>query len=855
MEYQNFIKSFDVDINKASKFLKQYLTIKRENAECIIFFRLGDFYETYFEDAVVLSKVCGVLLTKRKFTELGDVLMAGVPHKNSEIYIQKLVAQKYKVSIVEQVQAKEDVKKGDIIKREVIRTYSPGTLIEGEFLEASKNNFIASVLKNSDDISDTEEAVQAGGEAFLRSRFKERSKRGGGSRGNFPSKARYGLSYADVSTGEFFITEGELDEILCELSKIQPSELLLKIKTRNIETMKPVPEKEADIEKCIYENYPCTVIGKDLYNLDFTDPSLEGCRLGLLCANSIINYSKTTQKKFMPKLDNVKKYSIQSHLIMNLAARENLELNANSFDNKKYGSIVWALDNCKTFMGKRLLSSFLNEPLYDVSKINERLDGVCELISNGEKREKLSLLLDNLSDISRLSSKLSNGTIMPKELLAIKDSLKIAEEFKDVCSSFKSKILKTTGADDTILDFRNIIERSIKEEPSNYIKSGGIIKEGANGMLDNLRAEIEKTKIEIENYENELVLKSGVKNLKISYAKNTGYSIDVPISSIKTFKSALDDDVVHKQKLSSYEKFGTKRLSVLEDKMLSLLLKSYELEFDIYSKLREYAKELTLPLRDFAFEIALKDVLLSFAIKAIEGNFTRPKFTSGIKYCAKKAYHPVLLKTLPKTDALDIMFSDNERIKLITGANMSGKSTYLRELGALVIMAQAGSYVPAEDFELSLVDKIFARMGSYDDMLNKNSAFMCEMLEIAGILNNAGEKSLILLDETGKSTSYKDGISSAYGVIKYIGDKVGARCAFATHFHSLHILEDEIPSLKNYKFNLENDPENGGEIFKRTLERGYTDDSMGLQTMRSAGVPDYVFDCAERFSLLLNKRQ
>lgn len=811
MEYQNFIKSKDVDINKASKILKQYLKLKGENADSIVFFRLGDFYETYFEDALILSKICGVVLTKRKFTEIGEILMAGVPCNSVRVYISKLTAEKYKISIAEQVQDKKEVKKGDIIKREVVRTYSPGTLIDEDFLDSNKNNFIASILKSNN---------------------------------------RYGFSYADISTGEFFITEGNLDEILCELSKINPSELLLGLKSREIEPFKAVPEKQADIDENIWKNYPYTLINKDSYDtcdiLNEENDSLLEYELGLKCANSIINYSKSTQKSFMPKLDAIKKYSISNHLIMNAKTREALELNKNSTDGKKYGSIFWALDRCKTPMGKRLLAYFLNEPLYDISEIEKRLDGVEELVKNEDGRKKLSILFENLADISRLSSKLSNGTITPKELIAIKNTLKVMEEFINISSCFKAEILKPAFADENLLNFREIIERCINDEPANNIRTGGIIKDGANGLLDNIRAEILNTENEIKKYEEDLILKTGVKNLKINYAKNTGYSIDVPVLGVKEFISKTDN-YTKKQKLSSVEKFSTSILNALEDKVLSLKLKSYDLEFDTFLKLREYAKELTNPLRDFSKDIAAKDVILSFADAALEYGYVRPKFTKEYKYNLKEGAHPVLMQLLASKgvpcDRLDAEFSQNKKCMILTGANMSGKSTYLRQIAALNIMAQTGSFVPAKAFELNLTDKIFLRMGSYDDMLNNRSAFMCEMLDVAWILRNATQDSLILLDETGKSTTYFEGISVSYGIIKYIMKYIGAKTVIATHFSDLSSLALEDENIKNYRLVLDKNE----KILKRRIETGTATHADAFNVGVEANLPPYVLERAKEF--------
>ena len=497
-------------------------------------------------------------------------------------------------------------------------------------------------------------------------------------------------------------------------------------------------------------------------------------------------------------------------------------------------------------MGKRLLASFLNEPLYNKNEIEKRLDGVEELVSDEEKAEKLGELLENLSDISRLSSKLSNGTISPKELLAIKTSLKITEEFNELSKSFKSEILKNAPESEILEGFREIIERTIADEPSNNIRVGGIIKDGANGALDAIRAQISAIDDNILKYENELILKTGVKNLKINYAKNTGYTIDTPVVNAKAFKDNVSDHTT-RQKTVSFEKFTTPKLLDLEEKILSLKLKSYELEFDTYSKLREYAKEITEPLREFSADAALKDVLLSFAECALEGNFTRPKFTDSFKLKIKNGVHPVLAILLPKQnipiDPLDVDFHDKEKVKILTGANMVGKSTYLRQLAAITIMAQSGSYVPCEDYEGSLADKIYARMGSFDDTLQNNSAFMCEMLDVAEILRNSTSKSLILLDETGVSTSYKDGISISYGIIKYIAEKIGAKTVLATHFQELGIMETDTKNVKNYR--LVTEVKNGKP--ERRLKLGVCTKSLGFDAAKKALLPPYVVERAQEF--------
>ena len=498
-------------------------------------------------------------------------------------------------------------------------------------------------------------------------------------------------------------------------------------------------------------------------------------------------------------------------------------------------------------MGKRLLASFLNEPLYNINKINKRLDAVEEMILNQEKLEKLSKLLENLGDISRLSSKLSNGTIAPKELLSIKTTLAIIEDFIEISSSFKSEILKNTSECEVLLSFRDIIERTIKEEPAVGLRVGGIIKDGANGVLDSIRAEISMVMDKITCYEEELAGITNIKNLKITYAKNTGYSIDIPISSVKMFVNNIED-FTRKQKLSSVEKFTTKKLAELEEKILSLRLKSYELEFDIYSKLKEYAKELVQPLRDFSYEVSVKDVMASFATLALKEGFVRPKFCSEYKYMLKEGINPVLMQLCTSLNApydkMDADFNEDVKIKILTGANMSGKSTYLREIAALTVLAQSGSFLPCKAFEANIVDKIFVRMGSSDDMLNSNSAFMCEMLDIAEILRNATPKSLILLDETGKSTSYRDGISISYGIIKFIEKEVGAKTVLATHFHDLSMLENEGQFIKNYRLVMD---EKNGKL-QRRLELGFLTDSFGLHAAMKANLPLQVIERAENFS-------
>lgn len=800
MEYQNFIKSSDVDIEKATNVMKQYLLLKKENSCSILFFRLGDFFETYFEDAFIFSKTANVTLTKRKFSNIGEVLMAGVPHTKVEVYVQKLVEAGFKVAITEQ---KGEPKKGEIVKREVVRVYSKGTLIEEEFLEGGVNNFMASVLKEDD---------------------------------------RYGLSYSDVSTGEFFVTSGNFEEIKCELSKINPVELLLKAKPRETGPYEVISEAEPDIEEEIYENFSFTLLGEESFSEEIAFEGVMG--LELKCVNSIINYTKNAQKKLMTKLNKIKKYSIQSKLIMNAKTRENIELNRNLHDKKRYASIVSSVDFTKTLMGKRLLRAWVCAPLLDEAKINERLDGVEELVLAPDKLNGLKEILDGISDTFRLSSKLSNGTILPKEFINVKNALRVTEKFNLICSGFNSPILKRNFESETLLDFAEIIERTVSEDFCCNLKTGGIIKQGANGLLDSLRGEINGLENEVSIYENELKNLCGAKNLKISVSKNVCYSIEVPISALKTFKDKLPDAFCV-QKRANFERYTTERLKTIEEKISALKLKSFEIEHDMFLKLREYAKEMTEALREFSLDVATVDVICSFASCALKFNGVRPKFNSGGTFKVEEGLNPVLMALGGKVNPADIFYDENEKTKILTGANMSGKSTYLREQAALVILAQAGAFVPCKSYEAPLIDRIFVRMGSPDDTVAGDSAFMCEMKEIAEILKNSTSKSLILLDETGKSTSFKEGCAIAFGVVKYITEKIGAKTALATHFHNLCEACGKICGVKNYKFTIEETPEG----IVRKLEKGSLKESYGLETAKVAGVPEDVLKYAESFIL------
>lgn len=820
--------SIDVDYELATPMFKQFLDIKRKYQEVVLLYRMGDFYEGFFEDAIIFSKVLGLTLTHKDGGAIGKVPMAGIPVKSLNMYIPKLLNENIKVAICEQLENPKDAK--GLVKRDIVKTITAGTITEVNLLEPTGNNFLASII-NINNV--------------------------------------YGLAYTDISTGEFKVTKGSLEEILSELARIKPAEILTPIKKQKIMPFQIVPEEKIDLPDSITAIYPCTKMPLSSYDEDnaikrikevFNVVSLEAFgfeefKPAFYAAGAMIDYILETQKGVLPKFDVIKPYSISEFVSIDASTRRNLELIETSRDKSKYGSLYWAIDKVKTPMGSRLLKSWITQPIKNIDELNTRLNAVEELINNASSRLNISNLMDRICDIERLAVKLSNGSVNPRDFLALKDTFALFPNFENLFKNFQNPYLN--GFTDRVTDlveFASIINRTIDDNASITIKDGGIIKDNVNSDLDYYRSLLTGGEEWLRNFENEQKEITGIKNLRVSYNRNFGFFIEVTKSNL----SQVPMNYIRKQTLTNVERYMTEELKKHETDVFSAQFKSIELEQKIFSDLVEYSKSFVDIIKETAHFLARVDVLLSFAINAIESNYIKPEIVDINELYIKDGRHPVVEKILPMGQYVpndlkliaDIHNYEDTQFMILTGPNMAGKSTYMRQNALIVLLAQIGSFVPASYARIGIVDKIFTRVGAVDDLSLGQSTFMVEMNETAYILNSATEKSLILLDEIGRGTSTYDGVAIAWSVAEYIATKIKARTIFATHYHELNVMPNSIEQIKNYRITLSE--ENGEIKFLRKVIEGSASKSYGIQVAKMAGLPDCVVSKAQD---LMNKMQ
>lgn len=825
----NNLNSIDVDINKATPMLKQYLEIKKQNQGIILMYRMGDFYEAFFEDAITIAQDLEITLTARDGGDLGKIPMAGVPAKALNNYIPKLLEKGHKISICEQLEDATESK--GLVKRGIVKTITAGTLTESTLLESNSNNYLAALICENN---------------------------------------IFGLSYTDISTGEFKVTQGPLEDILSELSRIKPSEILAPVKKQKVLPFQIVPEEKIDLPEIITKTYNCTKMPYSAYEeskaverikLLFKVVSIDSfgfsnCKTGFMSAGAIVQYLFDTQRENLPKFDVITSYGLSEFVSIDSNTRRNLELTETTRDKAKYGSLLWAIDKVKTNMGSRLLKQWINQPVKNVSEIIKRQDAVEELINTSQARLYLTNLLEKVYDIERLAMKLSNSSANPRDFLALKDTLSLIPNFESVLKNFKAEYINCLSEDNSdLMEFVSIIERTINEEAPISIKEGSIIKEGVNGDLDYYKSLLtggEKWLSDFENTERE---KTGIKNLRVGYSKTFGYFIEITNSNL----SAVPSNYIRRQTLTNAERFITEELKKHENEVLSAQYKSTELEYKIFTDLREYSKEYIDKIKEIAQAFSRLDVLLSFAINAIESNYVRPEMVESTELFIQDGRHPVVEKILPMgkyvSNDLKLVANINNpsdtQFMILTGPNMAGKSTYMRQNALIVVLAQIGSYVPAAYARIGIVDKIFTRVGAVDDLSLGQSTFMVEMSETAYILNSATENSLILLDEIGRGTSTYDGVAIAWSVAEYIATKIKARTIFATHYHELNVMPKSIEQIKNYRITIS---EQEGEIeFLRKVIEGSASKSYGIQVAKMAGLPNSVIDKAQTLMTKMQK--
>jgi DNA mismatch repair protein MutS len=794
-------------MSKLTPMMQQYMEIKKQYRDCIVFFRLGDFYEMFFDDAITASKVLDITLTARDCGQDEKAPMCGVPHHSSKEYIAKLVENGYKVAICEQV---EEPGKSKIVKREVVRTITPGTMSEPEMLDSKTNNFLCSI--------------------------------------HYTNKY-FGISYVDITTGSLYLTsydtpkdKKELNiKILAEIDKINPSEIISNVDFDLIFDNKENPlnatyrERYSKLETVSHKDYYSKLI-KDQFNvisLEALGIFDEGNKIKSL--GQLLDYLYDTQKNTLKNINELEYYTIDDYMIIDTNTRRNLELIEPLRNENKSNTLYGVLDNTDTAMGARLLKKWIREPLRNKESIDKRLDVVQQLYDDIILSKNLSKNLKNVYDIERLTGKVAIGTCNARDLIALKNSIKVVPEIKEDISSIDSEITNDISKKiDTLKDIYLLLENSIIENPNNTLKDGNIIKSGYNEDLDELRNISTNGKDWILSKQKEEREKTGIKKLKIGFNKVFGYYIEVT----KSYIDKVPDNYTRKQTLSNSERYITPELKEMESKILSAEEKMNKLQYEIFVEIREELKNNIKRMQKTAQYLSMVDVLNAFCKISMKNNYIRPNINTEGYIDIKDGRHCVVENMLkdenfiPNDTFLD---KDKNRFAIITGPNMAGKSTYMRQVALISIMAHIGCFVPAEKADISILDKIFTRVGASDNLSQGQSTFMVEMSEVSYILKNATEDSLIILDEIGRGTSTYDGLSIAWSVTEYIAKELKSKCMFATHYHELSELEDKIEGVNNYKILIK---ESGEDIiFLRKVSKGSIDKSYGIEVARLAGLP------------------
>ena len=813
----NNINTKDLEIEKLTPVMQQYLQVKRENPDTILLYRLGDFYETFFEDAVIMSKELELTLTGRDAgAHYGRIPLAGIPAKAVNGYMEKLVHKGYKICICDQLEDPKFAK--GLVKRGVTRIITAGTLTESDLLKQNSNNYICAMFK--DEKSDI-----------------------------------YGFAYADISTGEFKVTEAPLNLVVGELARILPVEIVAPAVNQKIMPFQIVPEQKIDLPEDIQKLYNCSKIPSNVFDIEFAKNNLKAVfetasleafgfskyKLGFRAGGALLAYIWETLKSNVPKFERIETYELSEYMILDGSTRRNLELTETLREKNRYGSLLWAIDKTKTNMGARLLKNWVCQPLKSVEQIQARQNAVTELVEKTSIRKELIDALERIYDIQRLSTRMSNASASPRDFLSLKESLFVLPQIIEITAELEhNPFERIKECVFEILEYANLIDRTIDENPPMVIKDGGIIKSGVSGELDYFRDLLQGGQNWLAKFEEEEKEKTGIKNLKVSYNKVFGYYIEVTNS----YLNLVPQNYVRKQTLTNGERFITDELKKHEDDVLSAKFKSSELEYKLFSDFREYSKEFVTKIRDIAECVSKADVFAALAEVAVEHNYCKPTVDDSDDFVVRNGRHPVLEQILPLgeyvANDLELKSKSNEdtQFMILTGPNMAGKSTYMRQNALILILAQIGAWVPADYAKIGIADKIFTRVGASDDLTLGQSTFMVEMVETSFILNSATDRSFILLDEIGRGTSTYDGVAIAWSVAEYIATKIKARCIFATHYHELNVMTKTYPQIKNFRITV---AEDNGEIqFLRKIVQGGASKSYGIQVAKMAGLPNSV---------------
>lgn len=795
-----------------SPMMKQYFEIKEKNKDSILFFRLGDFYEMFFDDAKLASRELDLTLTGRDCGQKERAPMCGVPFHSCESYIARLVQKGYKVAICEQTE--DPAKAKGLVKRDIIRVITPGTVIESGMLDEGKNNFISSA---------------------------------------FMANKKIGLSFCDISTGELFITEisGEdlQDQLQDQLISYNPREILIGGEIVNFKTLPNfIKEKlSASVEMLTDDEFGYSICLDAMKN-QFKENdvnSIKDKKEMVSSVGALLSYLKVTQITGYERINTFEVYNENQYMNLDYNTRRNLELTRTMMNKEKKGSLIWLLDKTKTAMGKRLLRYWLEHPLLNIGTILNRQSAIADLVDDTVQRLEITESLIGIFDIERLMTKIVYGNANARELRSLCGAFENLPQIKNLISKFDSSLMRKLTEDiDPLEDIHQLIDTAIEEEPPFSVREGGLIKEGYNEELDAVRSDMNNSTSLLAQIELEQKEKTGIPKLKVGYNRVFGYYIEVTNS----YKDKVPEEYIRKQTLTNCERYITQELKDLEGRILGAKDRSFGMEYAIFDEIRKVVANNLDRIEKTAKAIATLDVLTSLANVASDNNYTRPEVNQSSKIILKDSRHPVveaLLSGAPFVPNDVTLDNDSNRVAIITGPNMAGKSTYMRQVALIVLMAQMGSFVPASYAEIGVVDSIFTRVGASDDLASGQSTFMVEMNEVANIVKKATKNSLLILDEIGRGTSTYDGMSIARAVLEFVADKkkLGAKALFATHYHELTVMENLLDGVKNYNIAVK---KRGDDItFFRRIIPGGADDSYGIEVAKLAGLPDWIIKRAK----------
>ena len=803
-----------------SPMMQQYFKIKEENKDSILFFRLGDFYEMFFDDAKLASKELELTLTGRDCGQEERAPMCGVPFHSAESYIARLVEKGYKVAICEQTEDPKATK--GLVKRDIIRVITPGTVMESSMLDESENNYICSL---------------------------------------YADKRYTGVVFCDISTGQLFVSRFKSDHSFSQLkdqiTSYNPKELLIsgKLAQNKVlhlfikEKLPNAAVSHPDESRCgLLE---CTALLEQHFSKENMDKIADSNEL-IIALGVLMSYLKDTQKTGLERIDTIELYAEDQYMKLDFNTRRNLELTRTMIAKEKKHSLLWVLDKTKTAMGKRLMKFWVEHPLMNITTILKRQNAVEELVNDTVNRLELTANLTGIFDIERLMTKIVYGSANARELRSLCQALTNLPALKATLEPFKSKLLHELYRDiDPLDDMRALIDEAIVEDPPFSVREGGLIKEGYSAPLDELKHDMNDSTSLLARIEAEQKEQTGIPKLKVGYNRVFGYYIEVTNS----YKNLVPEHYIRKQTLTNCERYITPELKEIESRILGAKERSVAIEYELFNDVREQIALNLDRIERTAKAIAALDVLVSLANVAADNRYTRPDVTQNSVIRLKDSRHPVVEALL--SDAMfvpnDVLIDNSDnRIAIITGPNMAGKSTYMRQVALIVLMAQMGSFVPASYAEIGLVDAIFTRVGASDDLASGQSTFMVEMNEVANIVSHATSKSLLILDEIGRGTSTYDGMSIARAVLEFVADKkkLGARALFATHYHELTVMEELLDGVKNYNIAVK---KRGDEItFLRRIVPGGADESYGVEVAKLAGLPDSIIERAKEILAELN---